>query len=255
MPISAGQDNQGTASLAVVIPTLNEEKSLPGLLASLQKQSMPAECIIVADGGSTDSTISEARQGGANVVLAPGRGRGGQIAAAMAQVTEEIVFVAHADMILPPLALEAVRRSLAETPRCPGGCLGHRFDQASLVLRAVEWWDRQRARRGTSYGDQAQFFRRELLRTANGFPDQPIMEDVELSRRLRSLGVPLYLDLPVTVSARRFKSMSWWQVVWINGRLCRRYQREGLAACAELYEQYYRTRVRSEKENRREPVG
>ena len=239
--------------MAVVIPTLNEEKALPGLLASLHGQSKPAEHIIVADGGSTDRTISKARQGRAEVVVAPGRGRGGQVAAAVAQVTEEIVFVAHADMILPPLALETVRRSLAEYPHCPGGCLGHRFDQSSLVLRVIEWWDRQRARRGTSYGDQAQFFRRELLQAAGGFPDQPIMEDVELSRRLRSLGVPIYLDLPVTVSARRFLGMRWWRVVWINGMLRRRYRREGLAACAELYERYYRGQVRSEKENRRSP--
>jgi glycosyltransferase involved in cell wall biosynthesis len=227
-------------SLAVVIPTLNEESTLPRLLASLHGQSKPAERIIVADGGSTDSTVSEARRGGAEVVVAPGCGRGGQVAAAVAQLTEDIGLVAHADMLLPPLALEALRRSLAQFPGCPGGCLGHRFDGASLVLRAVEWWDQRRARSGESYGDQAQFFRRELLQSVGGFPDQPIMEDIELSRRLRLFGAPLYLDIPVVVSARRFVRSNWWRVLWTNWSLRRQYRRSGLAACAELYKTYYR---------------
>jgi GT2 family glycosyltransferase len=227
-------------TLAVVIPTLNEEATLPRLLASLRAQSKRAERIIVADGGSTDRTVVEACRGGAEVVAAPRRGRGGQVAVAVAQLTEEIGLVAHADMVLPPLALETVRRSLAEHPRCPGGCLGHRFDDSSLALRVIEWWDRLRARLGGSYGDQAQFFRRELLQSVGGFPDQPIMEDVELSLRLRSLGVPFYLDLPVTVSARRFVRMKSWRVVWQNLMLRWCYRRRGLGSCAELYERYYR---------------
>jgi rSAM/selenodomain-associated transferase 2 len=226
-------------TLAVVIPTLNEEAALPGLLASLQEQSSPAERVVVADGGSTDATVAVARRGGAEVIVVVERGRGGQVAVAVATLAEEIVVVAHADMRLPPRALEQVHRALAEHPDCPGGCLGHRFDRRSLALRAVEWWDRRRARLGESYGDQAQFFRRERLHSAGGFPDQPILEDVELSRRLRSLGVPLYLDVPVTVSARRFERLGWWRVVWTNWVCRRRYRRDGLAACPELYARYY----------------
>ena len=226
-------------TLAVVVPTLNEEPVLPGLLTSLRSQSHPAERIIVADGGSNDGTVSIARQAGAEVVVASNRGRGGQVAAALAKATEDVVLVAHADMLLPSQALESVRRSLAKRSDSPGGCLGHRFDQASLVLKLVEWCDRRRARRGESYGDQAQFFRRQALQSVGGFPDQPIMEDVELSRRLRLLGTPLYLDVPVTVSARRFVHEAWWKVLWRNRSLRRRYRREGRAACAELYERYY----------------
>jgi hypothetical protein len=176
------------------------------------------------------------------VIIASRRGRGGQIAAAVAQLSEEIALVAHADMLLPSRACEVVRQSLAKLPPCPGGCLGHRFDRSSPALRMIEWWDQRRARRGISYGDQAQFFRRALLQSAGGFPDQPIMEDVELSLRLRSLGEPIYLDMPVTVSARRFERLTWWRVVWQNGVLRRSYRRQGLAACAELYERYYRAR-------------
>ena len=125
-------------TLAVVIPTLNEEIALPALLDSLYAQSRPAERILVADAGSTDRTVSVARHSGAEVLLTTRRGRGGQVATAVAVLTEEIVLVAHADMQLPPQALERVRRALAELPDCPGGCLGHRFDQTSPALRAIE---------------------------------------------------------------------------------------------------------------------
>lgn len=175
-------------------------------------------------------------------MVAPSVGRGGQVAAGLAGVTEEIVLVAHADMLLPPRALEAVRKSLAESPRCPGGCLGHRFDRSSPPLRLIEWWDRRRARGGESYGDQAQFFRREVLQSIGGFPEQPIMEDIELNLRLRRLGAPVYLDVPVIVSARRYTRMSWWSIAWQNFTLRWRYRRSGVAACMELYQRYYRAR-------------
>ena len=102
--ISSGSDSpqeEPSLTLAVVIPTLNEEPVLPGLLASLRNQSHRTERVIVADGGSKDGTISIAHQAGAEVVAASNRGRGGQVAAALAKATEEIVLVAHADMLLP----------------------------------------------------------------------------------------------------------------------------------------------------------
>jgi glycosyltransferase involved in cell wall biosynthesis len=226
-------------TLAVVIPALNEEAALPGLLDTLKVQSAPAERVVVADGGSADDTVAVARRRGAEVVLAPGRGRGGQVAAAVTAVTEEAVLVAHADMRLPASALAAIRTWLAAHPDCPGGCLGHRFDRRTLTLRVVEWFDSRRARRGEPYGDQGQFFLVGRLRSAGGFPDQPIMEDIELGRRLRSLGVPAYLNVPVTVSARRFERLGWARALWTNWHLRRRYRLDGMAACLDLYRAYY----------------
>jgi glycosyltransferase involved in cell wall biosynthesis len=230
-------------TLAVVIPTLNEKSALPGLLDTLREQSAPPERVVVADGGSADATVAAARRRRVEVVLAAKRGRGGQVAAALTAVAEEAVLVAHADMRLPTDALAAIRTWLAAHPECPGGCLGHRFDRRTFALRVVEWFDSRRARRGESYGDQGQFFRVGRLRSVGGFPDQPIMEDIELSRRLRSLGVPAYLDVPVTVSARRFERLGWARVLWSNWQLRHRYRRDGLAACLDLYRAYYGDRI------------
>jgi rSAM/selenodomain-associated transferase 2 len=226
--------------LAVVVPTLNEAGHLSATLASLTAQTAPAERVVVADGGSSDRTVELARKLGANVLIAPGRGRGGQVAAAVTQLDEDAVLIAHADMLFLPDALRMIRCHLAANPDCPGGCLGHRFDSPRRVFRLMEWFDRRRAMRGESYGDQAQFFRRDRLGEAGGFPDLPIMEDVELSRRLRRLGRPVYLDVPVTVSPRRFERRGLIPVLWANWRFRRAYRLGGAVACHAIYERYYR---------------
>jgi glycosyltransferase involved in cell wall biosynthesis len=226
-------------SLAVVLPARNEEAHLAATLHSLLSQTRPAERLVVVDGGSQDGTVKLARSFGVEVLTVAGRGRGGQIAAGLPGTSEEVVLIAHADMIFPPDALEIVRRRLADDPRCPGGCLGHRFRSTRWIFRLIEWYDRRRARRGESYGDQAQFFRREWLSLAGGFPDQPIMEDVELSRRLRLVGRPAYLDLPVTVSPRRYEQHGVLRVAWANWTFRRAYRQHGLAACQAIYRAYY----------------
>lgn len=227
------------ASLAVVIPTLNEEKSLPATLESLQRQTEPAECTVVADGGSSDNTVAVANRLGARVLVVSERGRGHQVAAAVRSSAEDIVLVAHADMLFPAEALSAVRRRLGADLACPGGCLGHVFERPAMIYQLIAWYDGWRARRGDSYGDQAQFFRRELLAGVGGFPEQPIMEDVELSRRLRLLGRPCYLDIPVVVSARRFERLGWWRVLCRNWRYRRAYRKGGVATCDAIHRQYY----------------
>jgi rSAM/selenodomain-associated transferase 2 len=225
--------------LAVVIPTFNEAERLAATLESLRTQTDPPDRVIVVDGGSADATPRLAEASGAEVLVERGRGRGGQVAAGVARATEDVVLVGHGDMLFPSESLAAIRRALATRPACPGGCLGHRFSSRRWVYRLIERADRMRAVRGTSYGDQAQFFRREWLVDVGGFPDQPIMEDVELSRRVRALGRPLYLDLPVVVSPRRFEERGVWRVLWENWTFRRAYRRRGLSACRDIYERYY----------------
>src|SRR5262249_12395786 len=91
--------------LAVVIPTLNEAARLAATLRSVRDQGDHSTQVIVADGGSTDGTQSVAERYGAKVIVSRRRGRGHQIAAAVAQLDEEAVLVVHADMSLPPGAL------------------------------------------------------------------------------------------------------------------------------------------------------
>jgi rSAM/selenodomain-associated transferase 2 len=233
------KNQAGKPRLAIVIPTLDEEALLAATLDSLAAQRNEAAQVVVADGGSTDRTAWLAQSWGAGVVVVPRRGRGCQIATALRQIEEEVVLILHADMILPAGALALLRERLAKDRACPGGCFGHRFDSPRLIYRLIEQCDRLRARRGMSYGDQAQFFRRDLLESRGGFPDQPIMEDVELSRRLALLGRPAYLDLPVVVSPRRFERLGWRRTVLGNLGLRLAYRYFGPRACEAIYQRYY----------------
>lgn len=224
--------------LALVVPTLNEREHLPRLLESAFNQTEPFDDVIIADGGSSDGTPSLAASAGARVVHST-PGRGIQVAAAVKQMTAKAILVLHADVRCDRRTAETIRRHLVDNPNSPGGCLGHRFDCRSLLVRMVEIADRRRARRGVSYGDQGQFFRRDLLDRVGGFPAMPIMEDVELSQRLQRLGMPAYLDLPVLCSRRGFERLGVFGTVLRNHRLRKLYRDRGQAALAEIYRRYY----------------
>jgi rSAM/selenodomain-associated transferase 2 len=227
-----------TVRIAVVVPTLNEEAFLPRLLASLAAQSESFDEIAVADGGSTDRTIEIAEAAGAKVVRCE-RGRGLQIAAGIQATTAEVILVLHADSQASPQTSTALRRWFAENPKSPGGSLGHRFDGGGWLLRWVEWADERRARRGISYGDQGQFFRRDILPRIGGFPAIPLMEDLELSRRMKSVGDPAYLNLPVLSSTRGFERLGVIRTALRNLRLRKAFERRGVDGVQDLAAEYY----------------
>lgn len=231
--------HDGRITIAVVVPTLNEAATLAKTLDSLRPQLAEGDEIVITDGGSSDGTLEVAQSYGARVVQVDKPGRGSQIAAALSTLPQCAVLILHADMIVASTALSEIRRVLKDKPRDFGGCLGHRFDSRSRLLRSTEWWDERRARRGISYGDQGQFFRREWLQAHGGFPDQPIMEDLELSRQLRKHGKPLYLNCPVLVSPRRFERLGWFRTIAVNFLLRVIYRACGLRTCESVYRYYY----------------
>lgn len=227
--------------IAIVLPTLNESAHLQQACSSLLSQTRTFDRLVIVDGGSHDGTVEIARQFTNDLLVVPNRGRGGQIAAGVAVCTEDVVLVAHADMVFPPTALETVQSYLSRYHACPGGCLGHCFDNPGWIYRAIEWWDRRRAMRGYSFGDQAQFFRREILEHVGKFPVLPLMEDVELSRRLRILGRSAYLNVPVVVSSRRYEQFGWARVAWRNWQLRQEFRRAGQdeSTVWKLFHKYY----------------
>ena len=227
-------------SLALVIPALNEREHLPRLLETAFEQTEPFDEIVVCDGGSADGTPGIAAAAGA-VVVSSVPGRGPQIAAGVDATQSSAVLVLHADAQCHRTTAEMIRRHFLQNPHSLGGCLGHRFDRRSWLLRIIELADRHRARRGLSYGDQGQFFLRTALDCAGGFPRLPIMEDIELSRRLQSLGRLTYLDLPVTCSSRGFDRLGVFGTIIRNRRLRTLYRRHGSAGLEEIHRRYHPT--------------
>jgi rSAM/selenodomain-associated transferase 2 len=193
---------QEPISLSVIIPTFNAADLLPAALAALGSQV--AE-IVVADGGSTDNTASLARVERALVVNAP-RGRGTQLAAGGAAASGDWLLFLHADCRLGSGWDAAVRAFIA----APGaaaraGYFAFALDDPSPAARRLERIVRWRCNLlALPYGDQGLLIARSLYDEIGGFAAIPLMEDVDLvrrlgRRRLAALPVPLYS------SARRYR--------------------------------------------------
>lgn len=189
-------------SLSIIVPTLNEASTLPSTLRSLTGR---ADCeLIVSDGGSTDGTVEVARQY-AHHVIGSERGRAHQMNAGARAATGDGLLFLHADTRLPPAALETVRRTLAD-PAVAGGAFRLRIESPDLRLKLIAGVANLRSRLlGLPYGDQAIFVRRTLFETIGGYAPWPLMEDVDLIRRLHHAGRVVLLPEAVTTSARRWE--------------------------------------------------
>jgi rSAM/selenodomain-associated transferase 2 len=192
--------------LSVVIPTLDAAVPLPAALAALR--GVPDE-VVVADGGSFDGTRELAEGLGARVVIAP-RGRGVQLAAGIAAARGDWLLLLHADTRLDPAWPGAARDFMATHPDRAGYfrfALDVDDRRARRLERLVAW----RCRRlGLPYGDQGLLLPRALLDAVGGFRPLPLMEDVDLVRRLgrrRLVG----LEVAAVTSAARWQRDGWYR--------------------------------------------
>lgn len=195
--------------VSVIIPALNEETTIPGTL--LSARAAGADEVIVADGGSGDGT-REAAQGKADIVIVAPPGRARQMNAGAKASTGEALLFLHADTALPPGSIESVRAALAREEVAGGGFrvrLGISPDAPfarKIALRITGRMINLRSRLFRSFtGDQAIFLRRERFDRIGGYPEIPLMEDVELSRAMTRGGKTVLLPLRVVTSARRWE--------------------------------------------------
>jgi glycosyltransferase involved in cell wall biosynthesis len=204
--------------LAVVIPTLNEEGTIPSCLQAVGRRLGVA--VVVTDGGSTDATLAVVAREypEARVVQGP-PGRGGQLNRGAAALPAQAYIFVHADCRLPDGWRDAVSRALAD-PAVAIGCFRLHTEpppDGNTSRLARTWWRLLDARsRGLAlpYGDQAHFLRRDVLNAVGGVPEIPVMEDVELVRRCLRLGRLARLPLEVRTTARRFARSP------VRARLC-----------------------------------
>lgn len=191
------------ADVCVVIPTLNEARRLPALLHDLRALRVTTD-VVVADGGSGDGTRDVARAAGAHVVQGP-PGRGGQMNAGAAQHETPWLCFLHADVRLPAAARRDLEGTLAD-PSAGAAVWGLALDAAGWWFRAIEWGARVRDRvGGLPYGDQGLLIRRELFDAVGGFAELPLMEDVDMIRRLRRRARVRRLPSNLVVSSRRYR--------------------------------------------------
>ncbi|MBC7438254.1 MAG: TIGR04283 family arsenosugar biosynthesis glycosyltransferase [Bdellovibrionales bacterium] len=212
-----GTTSGHTMTLRIVIPVLNEGASLAQRLHALRPLRERGAEVVVVDSGSTDSTWAVAMAFADRVLLAP-RGRGLQMNAGARGSTADVLLFLHADTSLPQDADHLIAAAMQQGYRW--GRFNVRIAGAHPMLRVVAGMMNLRSRvTGIATGDQAIFVTRELFETLRGFAPIPLMEDVELSTRLRRLSAPACLRGQVTTSGRRWETHGLWRTIALMWRL------------------------------------
>ncbi len=221
-------------TLSIVMPALDEAAGIVATLQALAPLRARGVELVLADGGSSDGTAGLAAPWVDTVVAAP-RGRALQMNAGAAKARGEVLLFLHADTRLPHQADQLLLQAIAA-----GACWG-RFDVCiegrPAMLRVVGALMNQRSRlSGIATGDQAMFVTRAAFAQVGGFPAQPLMEDIELSRRLKGLGRPACLRARVRTSGRRWEQRGVWRTIVLMWWLRWRYWRgESPARLAQAY--------------------
>ena len=188
--------------ISIIIPILNEAKVLHKTLSQLHPELGHHELIIV-DGGSSDNSVCIAEKYGE--VIASARGRGRQLNAGAAAATGDILIFLHADIRLEAGALGAVETALSAG--YIGGGFRQKIDGKRLLYRLIEIAGNIRGKYlKVFYGDSGIFLARADFEKIGGFPDLPILEEIEFSKDLRKLGKTTLVVPHIHLSARRWEA-------------------------------------------------
>lgn len=204
-------------SLSIIIPVRNGGPRLADCLAALVPGAVDGllRQVIVVDGGSTDTSTSLARDMGADVIeTAPGRGA--QLAAGVAAARHEWILLLHGDTVLEDCWVDAVHTHIRTHGQCRAGWFTLAFNRGGGSARRVAALANWRAATfGLPYGDQGLLAHRTLLTSVGGIAPLPLMEDVDLVRRI-GRGRLSRLDAVAETSARKFEAGGWWLVPMRN---------------------------------------
>ena len=188
--------------ISLIIPIYNESKTVDAMLDQLE--DLPGDWeILFADGGSSDDTL--AKIGDRYTVLHAPKGRANQMNYAAAQASGDVVWFVHCDSQLPRDAHAQISNAVEKGAKW--GCFRIGFDCAGLFMSYNTLMSNLRARRGIPFGDQGIWVRRDVFDFVGGFPNLPIMEDYEFSRRMNAAGIPI-CQLPgrIITSGRRYET-------------------------------------------------
>ncbi len=190
--------------ISIIVPTLDERATLPRLLAALQAARAAGHELIVVDGGSRDGTAGIAAPH-ADRVLTSTRGRAAQMNAGAALARGALLWFVHADTLPPAGACTHIAAALSGGDRV-WGRFDVRLSGTHPLLGGVARAMNLRSRlTGICTGDQAIFVARTAFERVGGFPAQPLMEDIALTRALKRLSRPACIATPVITSSRRWE--------------------------------------------------
>lgn len=202
--------------ISIVIPVINEAAQLAEKLQPLQ--ALRDHCqLIVADGGSDDGSPEIAAAWVDKVLNSP-RGRGRQMNVGAFEADADILLFLHADTRLPPDAVNLIVDAVLQGYQW--GRFDVEFNCARPVFKLIALMMNWRSRlTGIATGDQAIFVNRRAFAAVGGFPEIALMEDIDLSRRLKNLGWPCRLRAKVVTSARRWQQYGVVKTILLMWRL------------------------------------
>ncbi|MDO9619846.1 MAG: TIGR04283 family arsenosugar biosynthesis glycosyltransferase [Pseudomonas sp.] len=200
-----------TPLLSVVIPVRNEAQALPGLLDDLANLRAAGAELILVDGGSSDSTC-ELALGRVDQLLRTAPGRALQMNAGAAVARGEYLWFVHADTRISIESLSSLQQALSERPLW--GRFDVRLSGPGLAFRVIGAMICLRSRlSGIASGDQGIFVTRQRFEALGGYAPIPLMEDLQLCRRLKALARPRCLRPPLSTSSRRWEQHGIWRTV------------------------------------------
>lgn len=205
--------------ISIIIPARNDAVALQHTLEHLQQLTGIADVeILVAAYGNLAST-ERAIAGRAQLIWPASSSRSALMNSAADVASGDILFFLHADSLPPRDALVRIR-SLLQNPKVLGGAFEHRFLETSWSLRAISWINRRRYWLTRNYyGDQGIFVRAEVFRAIGGYLNLALMEDLDLSQRLKRRGRTVLIREPLLTSGRRFIDRGPWRtfafIVWL----------------------------------------
>jgi rSAM/selenodomain-associated transferase 2 len=190
--------------ISVVLPTLNAERTLTRTLTGLLDAAMAGlvRDVVVSDGGSADRTLDIADEAGCEIVRgAAGRGR--QLAAGAAAARGPWLLFLHADTVLEPSWEAEAMAFMRETGDAGAAAFRFALDDKRFAARRVEFFAGLRNRvLALPYGDQGLLISKALYERLGGYADMPLMEDVDLIRRIGRAKLSLLKSRAVTSAAR-----------------------------------------------------
>ncbi len=208
--------------VSIVIPTLNEADQIGEIASNLKSRAPEAEWIL-ADGGSTDDTLIQAKKYPFKIIHCP-KGRGLQMHQGAKRSTGDVILFLHADTRLPNDGIESMLRCFKD-PTVVGGGFWKQFDRRHWLLTGSKFRCLPRIMFGKYvFGDQGIFVRRDALQTIDGIPKVPLMEEFELCKKLKPLGRLALADATVTTSSRRFFANGILKTYLLMGQLMLRYR-------------------------------